>query len=274
MEPVTPAPPKKRMGVLGWVVVGCLVLLIAAGAVFVGGVWFVGKKAKGLVEDFERDPVRAAAELAIKVNPELEMVDVDEGAKTMTIRERATGKEVTVDWSQISEGRFRFEADGEEMTLDASPSEQGGTLKIEAGGQEVTIDASKVEEGGVVRIHDGSGTAQATLGAGVPPDAGLDWFPRYPGASELVVNYTTRTSETRNDYFTFTTGDATEAVLDFYDAALVKLGFEISRSTFSTEGQPSGTILGWTADQAHTFTLVVERDGEATRVGVNSNSKL
>lgn len=274
MEPVNPPPPKKKMGVLGWVIIGCLGFLVVAGAVFVGGAWFVGKKVKGVVEDFEQDPVRATAELAVQMNPELELVSVDEGAKTMTIREKATGNEVTVDWSQISQGQFRFEADGEEVTIDASPTEQGGTLKIEADGKEVTIDASQIDgDGGVVTIQDGSGETQATLTAGGAPDAGLDWFPRYPGASELAVNYTTRTGETRNDFFTFTTSDAVEQVLDFYDAALKKQGFETSKSTFTTDGQASGTILGWTADQQHTFTLVVGREGETTQVGVNSNRK-
>ncbi|MGH9464110.1 MAG: hypothetical protein ACRD0X_00585 [Thermoanaerobaculia bacterium] len=273
MEPVTPAPPKKKMGVLGWIVIGCLGLVVVAGVVFVGGVWFVGKKVKGVVEDFEQDPVRAAAEFAVKMNPELELVAVDDGAKTMTIREKATGKELTVDWSQISQGQFRFEADGEEMTIEASPSEQGGRLKIEADGKEVTIDAVATEQGGVVTIQDGAGEAQATLTAGGVADAGLDWFPRYPGASALAVNYTTRTGEARNDYFTFTTSDAVEQVLDFYDAALKKQGFETSKSSFSTNDQPGGTILGWTADQGHTFTLVAGREGEATQVGVNSNRK-
>ncbi len=272
MEPTTPpAPAKKKMGALGWLLIGCLGILVVGGAVCAGGAWFVGRKVKGVVEDFEQDPVRAAAELMVKMNPEVELVSVDDAAKTMTIREKSSGQEVSLDWSQISRGEFRFEADGQEMTLDASAAERGGTLKIQADGQEITIDATPTETGGVLTIQDGSGETQATLNAGGAPDDGLDWFPRYPGASELAVNYTTRTAEARNDFFTFTTGDTVEQVLEYYDKTLKQRSFEVSRSTFTTDGQTGGTILAWTADQAHTFTLVVGREGETTQIGVNSN---
>jgi hypothetical protein len=251
MEPGQTAPAKKKLGVLGWILIGCLGLVLVGGAVFVGGVWFVGKKVKGVVEDFEQDPVRAAAELAVKVNPEVELVAVDEAAKTMTIRDKESGEELTVDWSKIAEGEFRFEADGRELTIEASPTEEGGT----------------------VRIQDGGGEAEAVLRAGGAPDAGLDWFPRYPGASELSIQYTTHAGGARNDYFTFTTADAVERLLDFYEAAFQRQGFEVSKSTFTTDSGPGGTILGWTGDQAHTFTLVVGREGDTTQVGVNSNRK-
>lgn len=251
MEPLSPAPPKKRMGVVGWIVIGCLALVVAAGAVFVGGVWFVGKKAKHLAEGFEKDPVRAAAELAVRLNPEVDLVAVDEGTKTMTIREKATGKEVTLDWSRISEGQFRFGADGEEVTIEAVPPEDGGP-------------------GGTLTIQNGSSKTQARLGAGAP-DSGLDWFPRYPGASEIAVNYTTQSGEGRNDYFTFTTQDTVDQVLSFYESAFDRDGFETNKSTFTTGDRAGGTILGWTADQGHTFTLVVEENNETTQVGVNSN---
>lgn len=250
MEPTALAPPKKKMGVLSWVLIGCLGLLVVAGAVFVGGVWFVKNKVENVVQDFEQNPVRTAAELAVRMNPEVELVAVDDGAQTMTIREKATGKVVTVDWSAMSEGRLRFEADGQEVSIDASPTEQGGTLEIEAGDQQM----------------------QATFGAGAA-DGGLDWFPRYPEASDLSVNYTAQGGAGRNDFFTFTTADSVDQVLVFYEEAFEEADFEISKSTFTTNGQAGGTILGWTADQQHTFTLVVGREGETTQVGVNSNRK-
>ncbi len=250
MEPAAPAPAKKKMGALGWVLIGCLTILILLGAGFAAVTFVVARKVKSVAESFEKDPVRAAAELAVRVNPEVELVSTDEAAHTMTIREKATGETVTLDWSEISEGRFRFEADGKELTL----------------------DATQTEDGAVVTLQDGTGEALATIGTSAPGGE-LDWFPRYPGASELSVNYTAQAAEGRNDFFTFTTGDAPEKVLDFYAAALEGKSFETSKTVSTTDGQTGGMVLAWNADRSETLTLVVGREGDLTQVGVNATRK-
>ena len=70
------------MSPLAWVGIGCVVILIVCGiAVGVMG-WF----AKKAVDKFAKNPGMAAAELAVKMNPDLELVNADE--KTNSSRSR------------------------------------------------------------------------------------------------------------------------------------------------------------------------------------------
>ena len=77
---------KKKIPWWGWLGTGCAALMFTVGVVVVAGGFFVAGKVKDFAEEFEGDPARMAAELVVRANPELEMVDSDEDAGTMTIR--------------------------------------------------------------------------------------------------------------------------------------------------------------------------------------------
>ena len=53
----------------------------------------MAKKAKDFIEDAEGNPIAAAAETIVKLNPELELVESDREGGKITIREKDTGKE-------------------------------------------------------------------------------------------------------------------------------------------------------------------------------------
>lgn len=110
MPPVPPEPPvKKGIPALGWVGIGCgSLVLIAAVAISLLVGWC--KRAVGDLSEFQRNPEKAAAELMVKLNPDVEKVSQDDAAGEMTIRTK-DGKEMTMRYKDISEGKFVIKDD-------------------------------------------------------------------------------------------------------------------------------------------------------------------
>lgn len=112
---VPPPPPKKGMPVWGWFAMGCGILMILGiGSCFAVG-YFVQKKVENVAADFEKNPAKAAAELAVKLNPDVELVSSTE--TEMTVRNKKTGEVVTVDFEDAKEGRFTFKTKEGEATF-------------------------------------------------------------------------------------------------------------------------------------------------------------
>lgn len=114
-----PQPPlagnKKGMPALAWVGIGCgtFVIIGIIGAVFAVG-WLKGK-----VDNFAKNPDKAAAELLVKVNPDLEMVSQDDKKGEMTIRTKK-GEVVTLSYKDIAKGKITVTG------ADGSVSQLGG----------------------------------------------------------------------------------------------------------------------------------------------------
>ncbi len=89
---------------MGWVGIGCGTVLIIAILVISLLVGFC-KRTMGDLSEFQRNPEKAAAELMVRMNPELEMVSRDEGAGEMTIRTK-DGEEIVLSYKDISEGKL------------------------------------------------------------------------------------------------------------------------------------------------------------------------
>src|SRR5678810_419501 len=99
---VPPPPAKKGMSTGAKVAVGCLIaLVLCVGGCFVMtaiGLKWAGGKVKNFAEKAEKDPdygVYQAALWAFKANPDYDVVSSDDAAKSITVREKKTGKQVT-----------------------------------------------------------------------------------------------------------------------------------------------------------------------------------
>ena len=119
-QPLTPeAAPKKGMSTFVKVLLGCgVLLLLGIGSCFVVSGYFL-KKGVGKISDFAKEmeanpdaAVVRAAELALRLNPEVDVVSSDPAAGTITVREKKTGKEVTFNLEDIKAGKFSITADG------------------------------------------------------------------------------------------------------------------------------------------------------------------
>ena len=110
---------KKGVHPLAWVGIGCLVVAmigIAIVALLIG-------KCTAAVKDFTENPEKAAAwlaERAIKDDPDYEFVSRDDENRTITYIEKATGKEITVSWDDIRDGKLTVLSGDEKVEIDAS----------------------------------------------------------------------------------------------------------------------------------------------------------
>ena len=111
---------KKGMPVIAWVGIGCgtvLILIVVVFSLLVG-------RCKRWAENVQKNPEKAAAEMVVKFNPDLDLVSQDEGAGRMTIRNNKTGEEVTLGYADVAEGRITVK--------DA----EGGVTEIGAGAEQ------------------------------------------------------------------------------------------------------------------------------------------
>jgi hypothetical protein len=245
----TPAPERKGLHPLAWVGIGCgAILVIVVIAMLIGG-FFLARTVKNVAEDFEDNPGLAAARFVVKASPELEEVEVDEGAGTMTIRNTKTGEIITVNFDDIKEGRFSWTADGEEVSIDVSEAESG-TVKIES--------------------SDGDGfqlTTGDAVGGEIP-----DWVPVYPG-TEPKNRGSMKTNEMVSGNYTTTTDDDVEKVLEYFRETLKSAGYEISVNTYSSDGAGGGMINGSLSSEGKTVVVIIGQDDGATGITVTHSVK-
>jgi hypothetical protein len=217
----TEAPERKGLGTLAWIGIGCGVLVLVVAIALAAVTWWGFGKARQMAEDFdvEGNPALAAARMIVKLNPELEEVEVDQEAGTITVRNTKTGEEVTVDVEDLEKGRISWKA----------------------GDQEVTIDASGEEGEGVVTVKGDEGEWKLTTGssgAGEIPD----WVPLYPGTEPLSSNVFEGSEGVRGTC-QLETGDRASQVVDFYQERLQQAGFEVTVNRFSSsDGEEGGVV--------------------------------
>ena len=106
----------RKTSPLVWILValGGLILLCVLGA-FAIGAFFVHKAHQaGLDTDLiRRNPAAAVARMAAMANRDVEIVGEDDRGGTITLRDRHTGKTVTMSFDQVKSG-FRISADGDD----------------------------------------------------------------------------------------------------------------------------------------------------------------
>ena len=105
---------KKKMSPWAWVGIGCGGLVVVGIIVVALLVGMCNRK----VAEFEDNPLKAAAELAVWANPDLELVDSNDEDGTITVKDKKTGKETTVDFEDAADGKFTIQSDGTTATFD------------------------------------------------------------------------------------------------------------------------------------------------------------
>jgi hypothetical protein len=236
------------MSPLAKVGIGCLVVAvlgaIAIGVMFSVGVHFLKKK----VGD---NPALAAAELIVRANPELEVVDSDSKAGTLTIRNTKTGEVVTMNAKDIEEGKISFK------------TKEGTTV----------FDASKNgEEGGSIKVTNEKGEqATFTAGEGAPKNL-PSWVPIYSGGT-VAGSYDATTAQGRSAAFTVTTADSLDQVVEFYESQLKATGLTVQKSSFEGNGQKTVMLVGTTSDDKRNANVSISTSEGKTQALVNFNEK-
>lgn len=100
---------KKGLSGWAWAGIGCgslLLIAVVAVALLIG---FCSRKLNEFSHEMQTNPERKTAELVIGFLPDYEIVSVNDETKQMTIREKKTGKEMTLSYTEIAEGKFAGE---------------------------------------------------------------------------------------------------------------------------------------------------------------------
>jgi hypothetical protein len=245
-EPVPPPPgaPAQKQGLstLVKVLIGCGVVLVLGVGSCVVVTGYLAKKGIGKLEEFAKEAqenpdaalVRTTA-LALRLNPEIDVVSSDPAGGKIVVREKATGKEVTFTVDDIKEGRLTVSADGQETQVDLDADEQGGSVTVRG------------EEGTMVL---GAGDAAQVPG----------WVPGYPGARADAYTSVKSGAETSGS-FAIHTSDSVGTVLGYYEEKLKAAGFEVERTTLETTGALGGNLAARSGNRTLNVTLATQ-EGE------------
>ncbi|MEO1368677.1 MAG: hypothetical protein AAFX50_16000, partial [Acidobacteriota bacterium] len=228
---------------------GCLGLLIV-----VAGFMVLGWGAKKAVEAVS-DPA-SIAELAIKAHPDFDLVDTDRDAGSITIREKATGKEQTFDFSDIANGNFSMEgSDGEKIEIGA---EAGGVKVTDADGNESSMKMEQTGDGEGFRISQSDGS-EFTLGGDAKAPG---WVPLYPGV-EFAGGMSTSSAESASGTI-MAEGIAPgmDEVVKWYEETFEKdFGCKPERSTFEMGGNKT-VMIACDGDGKSVNATVAGQDGK------------
>jgi hypothetical protein len=249
--PIAPPPapaPKKGLGPLGWIAIGCGVIVVIAFIVMGGAAYLFKTK---VVDPFSKNPGMAAAKLVVQASPDYDLVKADDDAQTLTIRDKKTGETMTWSMDDIKNGKFKISSEGKGVaTFDLN--KQGATIKVQDDkGKESTIVA----------------------GAGAPKDVPA-WLPIYPGAS-VEGGLSTKSAEGSLQTFTITTTDPVDRVLAFYQDKLKNNGLTIQpATTLALGGQVStGIVIADSPDKTRHVQVMVTSADNKTNASISYEEK-
>ena len=117
---VSPAPntapalaPRKTSPVV-WILVAVLGMFVLFGIAVIGGGFLLAHKAKQAGIDTElmrNNPGLATAKLLAATDPDVEVVSSDDQHGLITLRQKSTGKTVTLNLDDMKQGKFTFNGD-------------------------------------------------------------------------------------------------------------------------------------------------------------------
>jgi hypothetical protein len=127
-QPMSPPPPAypaaappvavaRKTSPIVWILIIIVGLFVLGGMAVVGtGMFFLHKvKQAGIDPDLiRRNPGLAVGKMIAATNPDVEVVNTDDGAGTITLKDKKTGKVVTMSFDQAKTGKFTFSATGDD----------------------------------------------------------------------------------------------------------------------------------------------------------------
>jgi hypothetical protein len=229
---------------LVWILGGCFGLLVLGAIVGGLAMYYIAHKAKDAARMLEKNPGYAVARIIAAAHPDVEVVSTDEDKGTITVRDKKTGKVMTMNFADAQKGKFVFEQDGQKLAVEAHGDGDKGTLELKS--------------------SEGSMKFNAGAGGEKPPD----WLPSYPGSTpQGSVSMQNATGSTGS--FHFTTKDSVERVMSYYEDALKKTGLKVNTNTVQQNGQTSlGTVTGEDAGNNRKVFVNATVTTDGTNVGV------
>jgi len=133
--PAGPAPPQPVAGAVAprktspivWILVGVLGLFVILGVAAVGTLRYFVHKAGLDPELMQRNPGLAVSKMIAAVNPDIDVLSTDDATGKITVRDKKTGKVVTMSFDDVKNGKISFSAVGDDGKT--------ASLEIGAGGK-------------------------------------------------------------------------------------------------------------------------------------------
>ena len=110
-------PVKRKTSPLVWVLVIILGLFVLGAIATIGTGLFLVHKVRQAGFDPElmrQNPGLAITKMIAKANPDVDVLSTDEGAGKITVRDKKTGKVVTMTFDDAKNGKFSFSAQGDD----------------------------------------------------------------------------------------------------------------------------------------------------------------
>jgi hypothetical protein len=167
MSPGNPVPsPKKGISpvVVILIVIGGLILL--GGLLLVaGGLFFVHKARQAGIDTelLQKNPALAATKLIAAINPDVEVVRVDEASGKIELRDKKTGKTVLLDFEDVKKGRITFETDEGKMTVGATTGKVPDWAPKYPGSEQTHVATTETAEGHRYTLHSPPPTPSSRL---------------------------------------------------------------------------------------------------------------
>jgi hypothetical protein len=243
-----PPPMKKKTSPIVWILVGLGAFFLLIMIAVVGAGFFVVHKAKqaGLDPDLmRRNPALATVKLAAALNPDIEILDINEDRGMVNVRDKKSGKTYTVNLEDAKKGKFSFQEDGKPPVTITTSGDKDGTVEIKSAD-------------GNMKIGGGQAVKVPT------------WMPDYPGSTPIGT-YTAKSADGEIGNYTFKTSDSIDKVSSFYEEGLKSAGLKAS-STISKDGANSGGIVSGEND-SKSATVVFGTEGGQTTVNVTFKTK-
>jgi len=226
---------------------GLIVLGIVA---TVAGGLFLAHKAKQAGLDpglLQRNPAIAITKMIAAVNKDVEVVSVDEGKGLITALDKKTGEKTTLNFEDIQQGRIKLKTgNNETLTVQAPTSpdaRSGGMMEV------------KTPEGGTAKFGAGADVK-------IP-----DWIPAYPASTPQGTS-SLQGSQGQSGSYQFTTKDAPNDVLSFYDQKLKHAGFKIASQSGAAVGVAGGVLSAEQSEQKRTAIVTASPGDGGTAVNV------
>jgi hypothetical protein len=239
-----PPPMKKKTSPWVWVLVGLGVFILLSGIAVVGAGYFFFNKAKqaGFDTDLmQRNPALASVKMMAALNPDIEVLNIDDDKGIVHVRDKKSGKSFTVNLEDAKKGKFSFQEDGKApVTITASGNGNDGTLEIKS-----SDGTMKMGGGGAAKVPT--------------------WMPDYPGSSPTAT-FSQKSADTEMGNYTFKTSDPVDKVSKFYEEGLKSAGFKIT-TTMSHDGDKAGGLVSGEAG-GKTASVAIGSEGSETTVNV------
>ncbi len=217
-------PPKKGLGLFAWLGIGCGGIILLGIVAIIASTLFLGPKLKKMAAEAEKNPAKFAAEMAVKLNPEIELIKSDDETGRITFREKSSGKEITLSYDDIAQGKLTMAADGREISVNAAPGPDGaGSVVIRSGEEKTTIQTGEAAK------------------SGLPV-----WVSEmlYPNSSSTKNDFSTSQGGKRMGSISGTTTDSLATVSAHYKAKLKEAGYEVTDATFENDGKTIANVTG------------------------------